>query len=91
MIRDFLYNSRFSTFLTGFVQVYFVSVNTYFLAKEYYVGVFFGAFMINIIWSFNVRRVAFGSMMDRFLYALGAAIGSVIGLISSTYITHYLR
>jgi hypothetical protein len=69
-----------SIFLTGFVQVFFVSVNTYFIAKEKYYGVFIAAFIISIIWSYNVKRIAFGSNLDRFLYAFGAAIGSIFGL-----------
>lgn len=75
-------------YFTGFVQVYFVSVNTYLLSREMYAGVFFAAFMISIIWSWNVRKVAFGSTRDRIVYAIGAASGSVIGLLSSTYIVN---
>ena len=37
--------------LTGFVQVYFVSVNTYFLAHEMYAGVLIAAFIISLVWS----------------------------------------
>jgi len=74
-------------FFTAFVQVYFVSVNTYFIAKEIYLGVIFAAFMINIIWSFNIKRMAFGSLIDRMTYAVGATIGSVAGLWSSSFIT----
>lgn len=80
-----------SLFLTGFVQVFFVSVNTYFLANETYVGVFFAAFMISLIWSFNVKKVAFGSLADRIIYSLGATAGSLIGLLSSSFITSMLK
>lgn len=76
--------------LTGFVQVYFISVNTYFLAKELYLGVFVSAFMISMIWSFNIKKIAFGSFSDRVIYALGATIGSVVGLWSSTFISNFL-
>ena len=79
-------NARFTLFSTGFIQVYFVSVNTYFLAKEIYLGVFVAAFMISLIWSFNVKRVAFGSTYDRVVYALGATLGSMLGLWSSSFI-----
>jgi hypothetical protein len=71
-------------FATGFVQVYFVSVNTYFLAKEMYLGVLFAAFMISFIWSFNVKKVAFGSTKDRIVYAIGATLGSLAGLWSAS-------
>lgn len=83
--------SSIGLFLTGFIQVYFVSVNTYFLAKELVVGVFFAAFMISIIWSLNVKRVAFGTTTDRIIYAFGAAFGSVSGLYSSKTIILILQ
>lgn len=67
-------------FLTGFAQVFFVSINTYFLAHEMYLGVLVAAFMISLIWSFNVKKVAFGTNIDRVVYAAGATYGSVAGL-----------
>lgn len=77
---------RVSLFATGFLQVFFVSVNTYFLAKEIYLGVFFAAFMISMIWSYNVSKVVFGKLGDRLTYALGATSGSLFGLWSSSFL-----
>ena len=77
--------------LTGFVQVYFVSVNTYFLAHEMYAGVLIAAFIISLVWSFNVKKVAFGTLADRLTYAGGAALGSVAGLASSAMIAKILN
>lgn len=82
---------RSSLFLTGFTQVFFVSLNTYFLAKEIYMGVFVSALIISLIWSFNVKRVAFGNNFDRFIYATGAASGAIFGLWSSSYIASTLN
>jgi len=42
--------------------------------------------MINIIWSFNIKKMAFGSFIDRITYAIGATLGSVVGLWSSSFI-----
>jgi hypothetical protein len=42
--------------------------------------------MISFIWSWNVKKVAFGTMSDRVVYALGAAVGGLIGLVVSTLI-----
>ena len=83
--------AKSSLFITGFVQVYFISVNTYFLAKELYLGVFISAFMISMIWSFNIKKIAFGSFSDRVVYALGATLGSLAGLWSSTFISTFLN
>jgi hypothetical protein len=73
-------------FTTGFIQVFFVAVNTYFLSREFFLGVFICAFMISFIWSWNVKKVAFGTLTDRIMYALGAAFGSMFGLAVSTLI-----
>lgn len=80
-----------SLFLTGFLQVFFVAVNTYFISKGYYVGVLVCGFMISFIWSFNVKRVAFGSNKDRLIYATGAGLGSLLGLVVSQNFFKYLQ
>ena len=81
---------KISLFVTGFIQVYFVAINTYFISKEIYVGVFVAAFMISFVWSFNVKKVAFGTTYDRVIYSLGATFGSVFGLYSSSFIAAIL-
>jgi hypothetical protein len=77
-------------FVTGFIQVYFVAINTYFLAHSFYLGVFMAAFLISMIWSYNVKRVAFGSTRVRIIYSFGAALGAVAGLGTSEIILKYL-
>lgn len=74
---------NFFLFCTGTLQVFFVSMNTYFLSYSLAVAVFLTSFMISLIWSFNVKRIAFGTMADRIAYALGAAVGAVIGLLTA--------
>ena len=81
---------RFKLLITGFVQVFFVAINTYFLSKEFYLGVFFCAFIISIIWSWNVKKIAFGTFKDRLIYSLGAGLGSLAGLIASVIMFKYL-
>jgi len=70
-------------FITGFIQVFFVAINTYFLSKEFYLGVFICGVIISLIWSWNVKKIAFGSLRERILYSLGAGFGSLFGLIVS--------
>jgi hypothetical protein len=77
-------------FVTGFIQVFFVAINTFFLAKEMYMGVTVASFMISLIWSFNVKKIAFGSFRDRVIYSLGAMCGSLFGLWISSLITYQL-
>jgi len=73
-------------FLTGFTQVFFVAINTYFLSKVFFLGVLVCGFMISFIWSYNVKKIAFGTFWDRMTYSSGAALGSVFGLFISTLI-----
>lgn len=70
-------------FITGFLQVFFVVVNTYFIGKGFWIGVLVCGFLISFIWSFNVKKIAFGTMKDRIIYSLGACAGSGIGLLLS--------
>lgn len=77
-------------FMTGVVQVYFVAINTVFLSKELYVGVFFAAFMISMVWSYNIKKIVFGTITDRVLYALGATTGSLLGLFTSDILTDFI-
>jgi hypothetical protein len=77
-------------FITGAIQVYFVAINTYFLSREFYLGVTFAAFMISMIWSHNIKKIAFGTLMDRVLYSLGATVGSLAGLATSKALTNLI-
>ncbi|GIJ92794.1 hypothetical protein CAPN002_00120 [Capnocytophaga stomatis] len=65
-------------FFTGFVQVFLVVLNTYFVAKSFVVGVVFCGFLISYIWSHNVRKIAFGTEAHRIVYACGAMMGSIV-------------
>jgi len=71
----------FALFSTGFIQVSLVSVNTYQIAHGHLVGVFVVGFLISLVWSWNVKKIAFGSQIDRIVYATGAAFGTTAGLI----------
>lgn len=82
--------SQFRLFMTGVLQVYFVAINTCFLAKELYVGVLVAGFMISLIWSYNVKKVVFGTLKDRIVYALGASLGSLAGLASSSFLSQLI-
>ncbi len=74
-------------FLTGFLQVFFVAINTWFITQRNYYGVLIVSFLISFIWSFNVKKVAFGKMKDRIIYSVGAAIGGITGLIIGGFLT----
>jgi hypothetical protein len=76
--------------ITGFVQVFFVAANTYLIAQRLYIGIFFAAFMISIIWSWNIKKIAISTMQERIIYSFGAAIGSVCGVYATDLLIKYL-
>lgn len=77
--------------LTGFVQVALVSCNTYQIAHKQWVGIFVVGFLISLVWSWNVKKICFGSLKDRILYCSGAAIGSVTGCLVADLWYVYLK
>ena len=74
---------KLKLFITGFLQVFFVSANTYFLAREQYLGVSVASFMVSMIWTYNVKKVVFGGLLDKIIYAFGANAGALLGLFIS--------
>jgi hypothetical protein len=76
-----------SLFVTGYAQVFFVAANTYFIANKIWPGVVVASFLISYIWTFNVKKVAFGNNADRLIYATGATLGAITGLICSVMIS----
>ena len=76
--------TKFNTglFITGFLQVFCVTVQTWFIAQSYLPGIVVVGFLISFIWSFNVKRIAFGSMLDRIIYSAGASAGATAGILA---------
>ena len=71
---------RFVLFATAFVQVLLVSLNTILLAHKQIASSIAVAGLISYVWTFNVKRAAFGSHWDKIIYSLGAACGSGVGI-----------
>ena len=67
-------------FISGLMQVFFVAINTVFLANKLYVHATITSFIISFIWTYNVKKVAFGTLQDRLVYSFGAACGAALGL-----------
>lgn len=75
--------TKLKLFFTGFLQVYFVAIQTVFLSKSFYIGVPIMGFMISFVWCFNIKKIAFSSIWDKVIYSFGAMIGSVLGLLTT--------
>lgn len=66
---------------TGWLQVALISANTWFIASSLLIPAVICGFAISLVWTFNVKRVAFGGAVDRLVYALGACCGTATGLL----------
>lgn len=73
-------------FTTGFLQVFFVAVNTYFISKGFAPGVLVCGFLISWIWSLNVKKISIGGTNERIVYAIGAGFGSLAGMFCSKFV-----
>lgn len=73
-------------FLTGFIQVFLVSINTYFISQLFYTGIGMVAFLISFVWCFNITKISVGNTKDKIVYSLGASIGSLSGVYLSSLI-----
>jgi len=82
--------SKIKLFVTGFMQVLFISVNTSFISKDMYLGVVGSSFIVSYLWSINVKKISMSSIYDRTVYSLGASIGCVSGMFLSKLISELL-
>jgi len=78
--RQITLHPRALLFATAFVQILLVSLNTILLAHKQIASSIAVAGLISYVWTFNVKRAAFGSHWDKIIYSLGAACGSGVGI-----------
>lgn len=69
------------TFLTSFVQIGLVAVNTYFIQQLNYIAIFIVSVLISIMWCYNVAKVSVSTINQKLTYSLGAGCGAVSGLL----------
>lgn len=72
-------NDKLKLFFTALAQVTLVAMNVLFISKGFVWPMLVTGFGISYIWTLNVRKVAFGSHWDKFIYATGAMVGTGIG------------
>ena len=46
-----------------------------------YFGIFIVGFLISLLWTFNVSRIAVSTIKQKLTYSLGAGIGAVCGVL----------
>ena len=73
-------------FLTGFAQVFLVSANTYFISRTTWAGIAVCGFGISYLWTINVRKVSIGTKSQQIIYASGAMLGGLTGVVMANLI-----
>ena len=68
-------------FTTAFFQVFFVSTNVWCIANRNYIAALISSFAISYLWTINVRRIVISSLSSRIIYASGAAVGCIGGML----------
>ncbi len=81
---------RILLFITALSQVTFVAMNVLFISKGLIVPMLVTGFLISFIWTLNVKKIAFGTIIDRVIYATGAMIGTGLGYFLANYLTKWL-
>ena len=71
--------TRPQLFLSAAVQVALVSLNVWQISHGKWVSGAVVSFCISFVWTLNVKRVAFGQLLDRVVYAAGAMCGFLAG------------
>lgn len=73
-----------SIFVSGFLQVFLVTAQTLFIARQNWLGVLLFGFAISFLWASNVRKIAISGIGSQIVYASGASFGAVTGLAFSS-------
>lgn len=76
-------NPRLHTFITAWLQVALITLNTWLIARHEVVPAILCGFAISFVWTLNVKKVAFGCLADRLTYASGACLGTATGMLAA--------
>ena len=71
--------------ITAYFQIMFVCMNVVFIQNSNIIGVIISSFMISFLWTLNIKKVAFGGLVDRLIYSFFACIGSISGYYLTIY------
>ena len=66
-------------FISSFIQVFLVAVNTIFLSKGYVLGIALASFLISYFWVTNVKKANIANKTGQIIYSLGAMSGGLTG------------
>lgn len=72
-------------FLMGILQVFLVAANVRQVAEGRLLGAFLVGCGISGVWAYNVHHIAISGVQDGLLYALGAGLGTVLGIVTTRW------
>lgn len=81
---------HFMIFLTAFIQVCLVAMNTVFISHGLIIPMLVTGFGISLVWTYNVSKVALGSLKDKLIYATGAMTGTGVGYMIAVWVNNLL-
>jgi hypothetical protein len=67
-----------------------VSAQIWQVARGNITEIFVLGVALNLVWAWNVSRIAFTGWIGHFVYAVGAALGSVAGVYVSRLLSSYI-
>jgi hypothetical protein len=80
-LKKLLKNSYTQLLIAAILQTGLASLNVYQIANGKYLQAAIVGFFILLIWSYNVKKIAFGTLLDRIVYSIGGSIGTGLGII----------
>lgn len=82
--------AKYMLFFSAMLQVSFVAMQPLFIVNHKIIPMLLTGFLISMIWTFNIKKVAFGGWPDRLVYAIGAMCGTGFGYWISNITIKYL-
>jgi hypothetical protein len=70
---------KYKIFLTSYLQIGLVAINTLLIARGYVLGIFLASFTISMLWSYNVSKIALSDFKSKLVYSFGAGFGAISG------------
>ena len=82
--------NNLKVFFSAMLQIFLVSTNTYLVANGFMISAGIVGFLLSWVWSWNIKRIAISSNMERLIYCLGAGVGTSFGVAFMTHAKKYL-
>lgn len=72
-------------FLLALLQLTLGCMNTIFITNNKIILMLLVSFVIEVVYTFNVRKIVFGGRMDRLIYSFGGMCGTGLGYFLANY------